>query len=421
METKYIACILLHALGDTIGFKNGEWEFNGGKLGNGDMNREVNISLEMMFEFIKLGGVNGIDLKGWIVSDDTLFHQAIIKSLINYSGKLDYNEIYRIKNNLLYYHNQMIYDDKDDKQRFMGYMTMKSIQNFSKDYDSRNGKYQPLSGGNGCAMRNLAIGLAFFGEDKLDQLIEYAIVTSKLTHNSAHGYLGGLTSALFASFAVENIAIEKWPLKLIKILDSDKVKKHVNTKNSDEMFDYLSYIKYWTKYYDTRFRDGKPLKTRSHNNILFRIRYYFENFVKEQGNSLGIFGSTIGHSGMSANVMAYDSLLDCDGKWEKLLFYAVLNSGDSDTVGAIAGGLYGLVYGFGDVPENMLKYIEFKNEIIESAKKLYKRYYLGENLKLNIDFNKLEPMLKPLEIVITDIPDPKDKPKSKKKKSKSKK
>ena len=52
-------------------------------------------------------------------------------------------------------------------------------------------------------------------------------------------------------------------------------------------------------------------------------------------------------------IMAYDALLDCNGNWEKLIVYAILHIGDSDTIGAVAGGLYGAVYGFGDVPENM--------------------------------------------------------------------
>jgi ADP-ribosylglycohydrolase len=73
--------------------------------------------------------------------------------------------------------------------------------------------------------------------------------------------------------------------------------------------------------------------------------------------------------------MAYDALLDCDGKWEKIIFYAILNPSDSSTVGAIAGGFYGAVYGFGDVPLTMLQNIEEGNNLIDLGKKMYKKFY----------------------------------------------
>ena len=42
-KEKYIYTMILHALGDTIGFKNGEWEFNFGKK---------NITLDMTLELV---------------------------------------------------------------------------------------------------------------------------------------------------------------------------------------------------------------------------------------------------------------------------------------------------------------------------------------------------------------------------------
>jgi len=50
----------------------------------------------------------------------------------------------------------------------------------------------------------------------------------------------------------------------------------------------------------------------------------------------------------------------------------MLHGGDSDTVGAIAGGFYGAVYGMGDVSENLLKYLEMKKELIEISEKIHK-------------------------------------------------
>jgi ADP-ribosylglycohydrolase len=51
----------------------------------------------------------------------------------------------------------------------------------------------------------------------------------------------------------------------------------------------------------------------------------------------------------------------------------MLHIGDSDTIGAIAGGLFGAMYGFKNVPEHMLKNIEKKDELIKLSEKLHKK------------------------------------------------
>jgi len=361
----YKYTFLLHALGDTIGFKNSDWEM--ASVENPIVTLDtVN---EMIFEFIDLGGINGIDIKDWIVSDDTLYHIAIAKALIEYK-KLDEDFIYDVKEKLITMHNRMINEEKQDGIfRYPGSTTNKFIQKFTDTKDGRNLTYDVKSGGNGACMRNLCIGLAFPKESQIDELIDVSITLSKLTHNSALGYLAGLTSALMTMWAINKVPINQWVFKLMDLLESDKVKKHVNMKNNDEFLDYISYIRYWKKYIDTRFVDNKPIKTRSFGNMLFRTKYYYENFVKD---SITDF---IGGSGFCAMIMAYNALIDCDGKWEKIVFYSILFPGDSDTVGSIACGLYGAYYGLGDVPKYMLEHIEEKDVLIELGEKFFKKFH----------------------------------------------
>jgi len=368
MENKYKACMILHALGDTIGFKNGDWEFNYIRSNAG-----YGLIHEMIYEFIDLGGINGIDLKGWHISDDTLYHIAIANGILRIKGEYDEDNKFIFKKELVDMHNRIQLDaQKLHINRYAGANTTKYILKFNEG-DAETLPYDPESGGNGCAMRSLCIGLAFFGENNRSKLIELSIRTSKLTHNSPYGYLAGLTSAYFTALAIEGVNIYKWPFMLIELLKSKGVKKYVNFDSVDESYDYNMYVKYWRKYIDTRFSKGKPLKTKIHTNLIFRSKYYFENFVKNDMDELYIGGS--GHSAM---IMAYDSLIDCDGKWEKLIFYSILHPGDSDTVGAITGGLYGVLYGLGDVPTTMLDHLEEKNKLTELGEKIYHKFYLGD-------------------------------------------
>lgn len=366
MKNNYNAALILYVLGDTIGFKNGEWKFNYSK------ETSLEITNEILYDFIGLGGVNGIDLSDWITSDKTLYNISMCESILKYNNKLDDKFYEVIKSNLIQTYKNIIKDEKNSISRYSHPVLVHYI-NKLKNTDGRYLPYDPLTGTNDAATRNISIGLAFHNKEQLDTLIELSINSSKLTNNSPYGYLASLTISYFISLGIQEIDINQWVFMLIDLLESDKVRNYINTKNNDEMMEYISYIRYWKKYLDTRFVDTKPLKIRATDNLLFRLKYYYENFVKDTKYEIGV-------SGISAVIMTYDSLIDCDGKWEKLICYSMIHAGDSNSVGALSGCLYGILYGFGDVPSNMLKHIEFKDELNILSKKLYKRFFLNENV-----------------------------------------
>jgi ADP-ribosylglycohydrolase len=384
LKTKFRAIMILHALGDTIGFKNGDWEFNYHDRAKRDMLDYVN---ELIYEFIELGGINGIDLRDWKVSDDTFFHIAMAKSLLIYNKKSVINSenpvsdelINEIKANFMDESVRLskevagTYVDENKKKikinRYIGVTTAESIKAFTPHYDARDAPYDDYAGGNGAAMRTLCIGMCLSSINNREKLIDLSIISSQLTHNNASGYLGGFNAALFTALAIEEVPIKKWPFILIEYLKSDNLKAYLSLENMDQIYDHGQYIRYWQKYIDTKFdNNGNPLKIRANSNPMHRIRYYHDNFYK------GGYSDQIGSSGYLCMIMAYDALLDCDGCWEKLIVYAILHPGDSDTVGAVAGGLYGAIYGFGDVPEHMIKYIERKKELEDLASKLYDKF-----------------------------------------------
>lgn len=376
--TKFRAVMILHALGDTIGFKNGDWEFNYYEIDKLETLDYVN---ELIYEFIALGGVNGINLKDWKVSDDTFFHIAVGRSLLHYKKRDSVSEqlIVITKDNMIDEAERIweeaigeYIDEKSNKikiNRYIGTTTSNSISKFTDKMDGRNLPYDDNAGGNGAAMRSPIIGACLRGEDNRDDLIDYSVISSQLTHNNPYGYLAGFNAALFTALAFENVPIKKWPYIIIDHLKSEKLKTFLSIKNTDQIYDHTMYIRYWQKYLDTKFdKNGEPLKLKSNTNPMHRIRYFNDNFHKDTTSM------QIGASGYLCMIMAYDALLDCDGYWEKLIVYAILHSGDSDTIGAVAGAMYGAVYGFGDVPENMLKYIERKQELEQLASELYDKF-----------------------------------------------
>lgn len=363
MEDKYIATFLLHALGDTIGFKNGDWEFF-------PQNNTYGATLNKLYEFIDLGGISGINLENWLVSDDTILHMAIARSLIlsDYDKLLDTTTTQIIK-----VCQAMKNDEANNKNRFMGNAVVKHVNLILNGTNWKTFNFDKMGGGNGAAMRNNCIGLAFFGEENRDKLIDYAIMSSKITHINPIGWLGGLSTALFTAFALEHIDIIHWVPKLLDLITSNRITKLLDKNNTDEISAYEIFVQCWKTYYNTRFENKKPIKLKSHTNLIQRLVFYNSIFdINTTGKS--------GLSGYGAVIVAYDCLLDAGNNWEKLVIYAMINNFDSDTIGAIAAGLFGTLYGLKNVPIKNLQFIEFKDKLIKLGKLLYKKYYKHEKL-----------------------------------------
>jgi ADP-ribosylarginine hydrolase len=370
MEDRFIATFILHALGDTIGFYNGKWEFN-----YGFKDTDIRITLEIISEFIKLGGINGIDLKDWFVSDDTLLNYEIGKFMLNSSF-----DIAKLKNSI----KKMYTIEQKNKNinRLFGITTLESIESWKNidnkmDFDKIDFElFDEKSGGNGCAMRTLPIGLRFHKKEHLTYLIDMSIQTSFITHTSPLGYLSGMSIAYFTSLAISNVNPNLWCKLLLELLDSKEISKYmIRYEQENAYHNFIKTIKY---YYDIFYdKNGVQVELKTKDNLIGRIKIFkdIEDFLlKLQKSDITItepIASVVGSAGPTAVIMALQSLIDCDGKWEKLVFYSMLHGGDSDTVGAIAGGLYGATYGFGDVPKKLLENLEMKKELEEIGKELY--------------------------------------------------
>lgn len=353
---KYIACLLLHALGDTIGYKNGEWEFN-----YGETEISSNFSNTLLYDFISLGGVNDINLDGWQVSDDTIMHKNTCEILLE-----EYKDVNDFCDRLskLFIKNSSIL-----KNRHLGNTIQKSLQSIIDGLKWNEIPYNQLGGGSGGSMRTSVIGLAFSGENNRDKLIEYSIEASRITNNSVIGYLGGLVSALFTSYAIEGINVEEWVFKLIKLLESNKIEDYIKSTRDHNFYllEIKDFIYYWKKYVEITFVGKKFKKSKSREIPSFRTEFFSDNF--SINNHLGP-----GFLGLDSVIFAYDCLLYAREKWETLIIYSALHLGDSDTTACIAASWYGALYGFGSVPKNNLKYLEFKEELYNLGNKIYNKY-----------------------------------------------
>lgn len=352
INEKYEACLILHALGDTIGFKNGDWEFNNG------LTVDSNYSNDLLYEFINLGGINDINLEGWIVSDDTIMHMETCKGLLEEMN--DPNKFGTLLTK------KYIECMKNMANRLPGIKTVENLSLLNKGLEWYKLPYDYMAGGSGASMRTSCIGLAFYKENELDKLISFSIEAGRITHNSVIGYMGGLISALFTSYAVRNIRVEEWIFLLIKLFESNKIDDYIkNTRGYDDYVkDKIEFIGFFQKYIALRFK-GKFLNNDMSMRIpKIRTEFFYEHF----GLKPNLLPGFLGHDSI---LVAYDALVSSNGNWETLVVYSMIHAGDSDSTGCIAASWFGALYGFKNIPDNNLKFLEYKKELKDLGYKLY--------------------------------------------------
>jgi ADP-ribosylarginine hydrolase len=185
-KEKIEASILLASYLETVGFKNGHWEFNY-QIKITDLQTYIRVWNTMLHHFLILGGTENINIENWNSSDDTIMIMATLEAIINGGGLENYEKKY-----LEYY--DLILDEK----RASGSTTISSLELLKRKKEL---KVDVLMGGNGAAMRTGPIGLKWY--KNYDKVIEESLIASKITHNYYIGYFGGIVTALFTESPTE--------------------------------------------------------------------------------------------------------------------------------------------------------------------------------------------------------------------------
>lgn len=374
IKNKIEASLVLGSYLDTLGFKNGEWEFNFNRRPETFKDAFL-IQNEIIHNYYSLGGIN-IDISKWNASDDTIMMIATKKACLNGDD---------LKNFMIEY--LKIYDDLKDFKRGSGITTLESLKKLS---EKKTIKYNENMGGNGAAMRTSYIGIKFYKEKDIDKLVEASIYSSRLTHNYPMGFLGGLVTALFTSFAIRNINPFEWGSRLLKLEEDGIFDKYMKTSNIFEKYkkDKEEFFDLWKKFVELRLPIYE-LKTREYlysadryNDLLqytpgVNIKKKDQNYNFKSKIDLFRFAST----GVGGTIVAYDSLLmsissvsqELDDtkklkfSWENLVYFSTLHFGDNDSTGIIAGCWFGALRGIKDISkeyyEKIKNQLEFKKEL----------------------------------------------------------
>lgn len=347
MPSRYKAAMVLSGVGDAMGYRSGDWEFN---FVGADIHKELK----------QLGGIGKLHMKlpGWPVSDDTVLHLATARALL--SGKPIGDKLY------IEFAAEYRKGALDMKGRAPGNTTTFAISrhNLAKP-DGFISPFNKRGGGCGAAMRAMCIGLRYPRPDQLQELIAVSVESARMTHNCPTGYLGSFAAALFTAYAIQGVPVVSWGRRLVAVLP--KVLEYVRSVGRDvkenvEQWPYFT--DKWTAYLKERGIDGEDAtEARFPETYGVVERDAFYKSVSFRG-----WGGSSGHD---APMIAYDALLGCKNSWEELCLAGMLHGGDNDSTGVMAGCWWGALYGMDQVPKCNYKDLEYRTQLEELGAKLY--------------------------------------------------
>ena len=357
-KKNYIGFFTLFTLGDLIGFDNNY------KL-NFSSSLDARILIELISKFIKDGGILNLDVNVLSISSVSLIHNLFI----NFVEKVDIDKTLNSTQSILI--KKQMYDfakkhfiineDTSEKDKYNGLtkynftplILEKMLELKNTDVEFKDNKYNKNLNDNNCVTRTMCIGLKYWKSTDLDKLIELSIRTGQFTHSSPSSYLGGLVIAYFVSLAIRKVNPKEWMKLAIELIKSKKIKSYLNLDDEDIYFNYKDFEYSLNNYYNNKFKNGVINDIESNSNLFYKLDFYNNFVVSLRKNEIML---QTGFNSASTIIIAYDSLLDCDGNYEKIIFYAGLTNVYAAHSMACASGLYCLVYGYGDIPEKLLNF-----------------------------------------------------------------
>ena len=364
MKERIKALFYLHHAGDIIGFKNGKWIYNV----NLEMKKpDLYIMLEMIYDFINSGGITQIDISNMKCHVPTYLHFAMLATILKFSGSYNTREFRKFMTHIMKAINFGFGIENETDSILKKGMNIYLYDTFKLFFEKRNANREDLQHivhnlGYECSVMNLPVGLVYSN----NELIDFCMNMNMLFTSSPISYLSGLTSALFVSYAVKDINIDDWTTKLMKILNSELVVKHMDFSNEKIFEEYFEYILYWEKYIEYR----KNNITDFYNRLI-NLYDILEN--KKYDNYFGSLG-------YASIIIAYDSLYLARDNIEKLIYYSTMYNGYTFASGSIAMGLYGAMYGFKNVPQNLQNIPEYYKGKYNFIEKLFVQHLLHEDV-----------------------------------------
>ncbi|XP_032415893.1 inactive ADP-ribosyltransferase arh2 isoform X3 [Xiphophorus hellerii] len=347
---KFKAAMVLGAVGDALGYRKGRWE-------------SCTSGKKIQEELASLGGLESLKLDpdNWPLSDAVLMHMTTAEALITDYWCLEdlYREVVR-----LYVEAMVSLQGRAPDPGTVEPCVHLKPHNVLLAWHT---PFNEKGSGFGAAAKAMCVGMRYWQPERLDNLVEVSIEIGRMTHNHPTGFLGSLTTALFASFAIQGKPLVTWGRELMEVIPrAEEYCKKTIRHMAEYQENWFYFEAKWQFYLEEREidKDGK-------NKPSFPDGYDAEETDKQMYKRWSSEGRA-GRRGHDAPMIAYDALLASGSNWAELCKRAMFHGGESEATGLIAGCLYGLMNGLSQVPQNLHRDLDKRERLEELGEALYK-------------------------------------------------
>lgn len=377
-QDRVVASMVLGAVGDTVGFNGGSWEF----CHSGPAIVE---ELDSVY-----GGIQALDIQGWRYSDDTVQHIATAQALLSHgmpvlraiqaAGDVCFTSIREFRElcESIGWHYVSSWSE-------MGGRAAGSICAQGVSHMAKGGKWDeipyyrgPVSGCGAC-MRCKCVGLAF-PQPGLQRklLVAVAVETARLSHNHIGGILGAVTVAFFTALAAnQGTPVSLWPALLLSEA-LPLTKQYLKASGRRSCPKDQAHIEHGFRFFEQLWTEYIALRGLGSASYEAEVTPVFPPQYGPKERDLAykrLFGLPCanrefpgqrwhGWDSWSAPLIAYDALLGSGGSWMEVLLRGALHGGDGDSTGIIAGCWFGARHGLEGVPPGHLN-VENKELLVQ--------------------------------------------------------
>ncbi|XP_028999588.1 inactive ADP-ribosyltransferase arh2 isoform X2 [Betta splendens] len=313
-------------------------------------------------ELASLGGLGALrlDPDNWTLSDATLMHMTTAEALITDYWCLEdlYRELVR-----LYVEAMVSLQGRSPDPATVESCVHLKPHNYLLAWHT---PFNEKGSGFGAAAKGMCVGMRYWQPERLDNLVEVSIEVGRMTHNHPIGFLGSLTTALFASYAIQGKPLVAWGRELMKVIPLAEEYCRKTIRHMAEYQENWFYFEAKWQFY----LEEREIDKEGQNKPSFPDRYDADETDKmyKHWSSEG----RAGRRGHDAPMIAYDALLAAGSDWSEVCKRAMFHGGESEATGLIAGCLYGLMHGLIHVPQGLYQDLDKRERLEELGEALYK-------------------------------------------------